>query len=398
MKKILIWDARIPLQNIGGPSGYLYQIKKQLLETPNDSICFLSDFLKKQEKSLSGKHESLVNLAKSNKFLTFLKKIFNIYRHTHNPFSRCLINNIDLNEFTHIHFHVSLDYYNAKHLLKNYKGTIVLTSHSPEPISIEIANRTFAQKSIYYKWAVKSIKKAEDWAFKNATKIMFPVEDAIEPYMKDPKFREILNYRKSDILYCPTAILPKELNINYIENFRKKYNIPDNAFIISYIGRHNAVKGYDILKQIATQLFSNFNSIYFVVAGSKGPIEELKHKQWIEVGWTDKGNEIVAASDLFILPNRNTYFDLIALEVLRTGTPMLMSLTGGNKYFKKTYPSHPGISFFEIGKTEQAIECISRFIKMKETEGLAGCIESNIKIWKSDFTLPKYINHYLEII
>ena len=34
------------------------------------------------------------------------------------------------------------------------------------------------------------------------------------------------------------------------EDFRKKYGIPDNAFVISYAGRHNEIKGYADLKRL----------------------------------------------------------------------------------------------------------------------------------------------------
>lgn len=38
---------------------------------------------------------------------------------------------------------------------------------------------------------------------------------------------------------------------------------------------------------------------------------------------------------MFILPNRETFFDLILLEVMSMGIPVLLSNTGGNKYFKR---------------------------------------------------------------
>ena len=35
----------------------------------------------------------------------------------------------------------------------------------------------------------------------------------------------------------------------------EKYNIPQDAFVISYVGRHNSVKGYDKLKEIGKKIF-----------------------------------------------------------------------------------------------------------------------------------------------
>lgn len=399
MKKILIWDYRIPLRNSGGPSGYLYQIKQQLLSEPTDQIHFLSEYVQETETALSTKHAKLSEISKSNEILATARHIFSCYRITHNPFPINLLDTVNINEFTHIHFHLTIDYYNARHLLRNYKGIIVVTSHSPEPLSREITNKMFKSNNIIVKLCKRSIKAAENWAFRNADKIMFPAEEAMEPYLKDTSFRRIFLNKKSDIVFCPTAILPKILDENYINNLRGKYNIPDDAFLISYIGRHNKIKGYDIIKNIATEIYKKGLNIYFIIAGIQGPLYKLENDKWIEIGWTDKASEIIKASDLFILPNRETYFDLVALEVLRSGCPILMSLTGGNKYFNNNFSNYRGIRFFKVNDLQHAIEEILIFKKIKEeSENWFSLRESNIELWKNHFTLPVYINRYIDIL
>lgn len=399
MKKILIWDYRIPLRNSGGPSGYLYQIKQQLLSEPTDQIHFLSEYVQETETALSTKHAKLSEISKSNEILATARHIFSCYRITHNPFPINLLDTVNINEFTHIHFHLTIDYYNARHLLRNYKGIIVVTSHSPEPLSREITNKMFKSNNIIVKLCKRSIKAAENWAFRNADKIMFPAEEAMEPYLKDTSFRRIFLNKKSDIVFCPTAILPKTFDENYINNLRGKYNIPDDAFLISYIGRHNKIKGYDIIKNIATEIYKKGLNIYFIIAGIQGPLYKLENDKWIEIGWTDKASEIIKASDLFILPNRETYFDLVALEVLRSGCPILMSLTGGNKYFNNNFSNYRGIRFFKVNDLQHAIEEILIFKKIKEeSENWFSLRESNIELWKNHFTLPVYINRYIDIL
>lgn len=43
-------------------------------------------------------------------------------------------------------------------------------------------------------------------------------------------------------------------------------------------------------------------------------------------------NKLLKEVDVFILPNQKTYFDIIALEILRAGIPLVTTYTGGNKY------------------------------------------------------------------
>lgn len=41
-----------------------------------------------------------------------------------------------------------------------------------------------------------------------------------------------------------------------IQKFRD-LGIPDNAFVITYFGRHNEIKGYDILKEVGMKLLKS---------------------------------------------------------------------------------------------------------------------------------------------
>ena len=61
----------------------------------------------------------------------------------------------------------------------------------------------------------------------------------------------------------------------------------------------------------------------------------MRDERWIEVGWTDEPHSLTNASDCLVVPNRQTYFDLVILEGLSLGIPIVTSMTGGNKYFKK---------------------------------------------------------------
>ena len=137
--------------------------------------------------------------------------------------------------------------------------------------------------------------------------------------------------KKKKHRYMPTGIVGCKAKVNR-EDFRKKYGIPDNAFVISYAGRHNEIKGYADLKKLGEKLLADKN-VYFLIAGKEEPMTGLKNDHWIEVGWTNDPHSLIAASDVFVLPNHETYFDLILLEVLSLGVPVVMSRTGGNKYF-----------------------------------------------------------------
>lgn len=111
---------------------------------------------------------------------------------------------------------------------------------------------------------------------------------------------------------------------------QKKYGV-SGKFVIGYVGRHNEIKGYDILKEAARKvLFQNENTC-FLIGGKQGnTYSPLQHERWIEAGWTNPA-DLFMAIDVFVLPNRMTYFDLVLLEVMSAGIPVIASATGGNK-------------------------------------------------------------------
>ena len=88
----------------------------------------------------------------------------------------------------------------------------------------------------------------------------------------------------------PTGIVGCKAKVNR-EDFRKKYGIPDNAFVISYAGRHNEIKGYADLKRLGEKLLADKN-VYFLIAGKEEPMTGLKNDHWIEVGWTNDPQDV----------------------------------------------------------------------------------------------------------
>ena len=394
--KILIWDLYINIKNSGGPAGYLYNWKEYLKTTKEyDNIYFLKDLL-----GLNNINQTLRFKYKTFFDFLFLIDIFKIWPcikviWTYLNFKRTksvnLIEEIDLNEFDVIHFHVASHLYKVIPLLKNYNGKIVLTTHCPEPLSHEICSCIPSYYSLLKKWLIKKIEDIELESWEKADYMLFPVETAIEPYCVSEKLKSFLLNNKSKLLFCPTSIL--DSNIVYDRNlFKEKCNIPDNAFIITYVGRHTEVKGYDQLVKLGEQVLNKYKDVYFVIGGLYTPGQGLNHPRWIELGWINYGSQLIASSDLFILPNKETYFDIIALEVLRSGTPLMMSNTGGNKYFR-SLKGNDGLRFFEYGDFTKQMNIIAEILNMTK-EDRDKMRENNLSLFNLNFKMESFFQRY----
>ena len=194
------------------------------------------------------------------------------------------------------------------------------------------------------------------------------------------------------IFYLPTGIYSRIANIS-VREIREKYKIPDDAFVVSYVGRHNTIKGYDILKRIGLRCLEKRKNLYFIIAGKEKPLKGLSNQRRIEIGRTNDSASIIKSSDVFILPNRNTYFDIVLLEVLSLSLPIIFANNGGNKYM---YKYNTG-GMFSYDTEDEAINFIL-YLSSLTSEKLKQLGSMNRSIYESEFNEKDFYNKYKEIL
>lgn len=402
MKKVLIWDC-FPLANTGGPAGYLYNIYRYLQAHPSDQLRFLSDIWKIKQIPEKNKHISFFTRIKNrimriigiesyffrrNKILDFTLRQFSLPLESYPS--------VDLiNEYDFIHFHSIVDFARFKSTYTTYQGKTILTSHCPCPVVDEMLTywEPFC-KPYRSKALVQECK-----CYAEADYLMFPCAEAREPYEKEVAIKKTFSKEESKFFYVPSAILDIEIDKETIQKYAE-LGIPEETFVITYFGRHNFIKGYDVLKEVGKRLLDKYPNMYFLCAGV-GELKPLEHERWLELGFIKNAHELMYQSDLYILPNRETYFDLVVLENLRSGVPMIMSDTGGNKHFKK-YPKDEveGLSFYEDGDIKSLIEKVEYFIQLKKQDRDAYTMlrNKNRQLYLKYFTIGYYIDNYINEI
>ena len=103
--------------------------------------------------------------------------------------------------------------------------------------------------------------------------------------------------------------------------------------------------------------------------------------------------------DFYVVPNRETYFDLVVIEALRSGMIMSLSRTGGNKYFEQLPKNETkGLFFFDIEKQETVIEQIDQLIKTKEDSPTKfdELKSLNKALYLKYFTMERYVDNYIK--
>lgn len=389
MKELIYYHSNL-LSPKGGPAGYLFNLKMGLDKLNIEEIDFLPECKESAKDKIRRTVAKLPELYKIVHFFTqkqygnsILNKIFNGKRYQ---------SVVDLNDYDIVHFHNTLDMFLCKDSLREFSGKVILTSHSPKVFHKELLDDFAESTKKRRKKQIAEIDIIDKYSFERADYVIFPVPEAMECYVHSwNEFENIYKSNKEKFLFLPTGTAPRQYKISRRE-FREKYGIPQNAYVLAYVGRHNEVKGYDTVKKIAQQLLKKYDDIYFVIGGQQGPLYQMNNNRWIEVGWTDDPGSIINAADVFLLPNKETYFDLVMLEVLSIGTPVIASYTGGNKYFEKF--NDKGISLYKT--YDELLDMIELF--KSGSFDLDLLRKQNKSIFSENFSNDRFAEKYVRMM
>ena len=363
----------------GGPAGYLYNLKHGLEELGDAEFDFLP-----VEGSSYEQNATLQKLVPSR--IKDLRRLRNFLA----LLSREVAAPVDYSQYGAVHFHSTEDLYLHRKALETYRGKVVLTSHSPCVYHEELIARLNSKDAEAHAEELKGLAVIDEYSFKRADYVIFPCPEAEEPYFHTWDGYEAVRDR-SKLRYVPTGIEPVSAKVERSE-LRKRYSIPEDAFVVCYVGRHNKIKGYDLLQKAARELLDD-EDIWFLVAGREGPIYGLEHSRWVEVGWTDDPHSVIAAADTFILPNRETFFDLIMLEVLSLGQVVLASRTGGNNFFEKF--GCEGIRLYD--EVDELVELV-RVVKASSAEERQAWRAAARALYEREFTVDVFARRYASVM
>ncbi len=390
-KKVLIFFPHPLRERHGGPYSYLFHLKEGL-KNLSHSISFLSDTISAIPET-ENKNQSSSILKKITKALlpvTWLnnyraKKWFKELEYQKPQVSADYINQFDL-----LHFHETNDIWHYRNLLEKYKGKILLTSHTPKPYHLELIEDVWnISPADLSKKMFNRLEQVDWFAFEKTNIIVSACKEATESYHSFwPEFSNITRHKKFH--YIPTGI-KKQTASTTAADTRKQFNIPSSAFVFCFTGRKSEVKGFDLLVEAAKIILDKNTTSYFFIIGNRDSLPAMNNTRWIETGWTDDPQRFISASDLVVIPNRHSYFDLSVLETLSLGKPMLLSNTGGNKYFKQFHS--PGIFYHEPGTESLVIEmmnCINQKEKLFD-----GGLE-NEKLYEKKFRCEPFAKNMID--
>lgn len=406
--KVAIYFEYYLSSRLGGPPGYLHNLKRSLEDTDaaDVSVEFYTlreneDIMPSQSKPVDlpwwrpikrFRHEKRRRRTVTRNAieqLNWLKELPHA-----GGFESPLLSSALLSECDVLHAHTTIE---AAKLIRATRDLadrplVALMSHCPEAPSREWSEkfRSEGADPIVVEQFKRAYQEVDAFAFENVDFLIFPCAESREPYQNTmPGFGAIMERKPT--YYVPTGSLPVKISTSR-EDVRSHYGIPRDAFVIGYIGRHNQIKGYDILSSVGIDVLNKNERTWIVCAGQEGPLKTPKHERWLEIGWTGTPGDLINAFDVFVLPNRETYFDLIGIEVLSVGTPLIASNRGGNKYLGRL---SEGVSIFD---DQDDLASVLHKFAATEPHALKKLREANRTAYADNFSLLEFAKNYRSAI
>ena len=406
-KFLIYYDWHLDIR-AGGPPGYLANLRYGLDRIGNPDEFIVELWAHKKPQEGSKKQSFLEKIVDNNVFLrtldaNYLSKAKKQYYESIARYfgdidyvymQNEVIQKIKNENIRFVHTHFVADALKVINTLRRDKiegVKVLLTSHMPEAPHLE--NYDLMRERGYSKERCENYRKVwehiEYRAFTESDILIFPSREAMEPYFDTlPEFRRWIAGK--DVRFVPTGAKQLDTELSR-EQARRKLGVT-KKHVISYIGRHISVKGYDILKEAGIEILKQRNDVEFLIGGRESSeIKAPRHKDWKELGWVNPA-EVLKASDAFILPNKRTYFDLILLEVLSSGTPVIASNTGGNKSVQEQTSV---LCLYDTKK--DLVQKINMFLDLPESEKEA-LGHKSLKAYEEFYSPQVFAKNYLKVV
>jgi len=128
--------------------------------------------------------------------------------------------------------------------------------------------------------------------------------------------------------------------------FRRRLGMATDAPLVTLLARFQSVKGHEIFLDAARRISRRVPEIRFAIAGENvfglTADEALKRKVVSQVqadahlrerveflGWVDRPEELLAASDVLVCSSRFESFGMVLVEAMASGVPVVSTQAGG---------------------------------------------------------------------
>jgi len=133
--------------------------------------------------------------------------------------------------------------------------------------------------------------------------------------------------------YDDVQVVPHGIDVQIFQKAdksrtRKKWNIPDGAFVGLYVGRWDTLKGCDVLEEVMLLTPDIYWIVVLGTGSDKSTVPVHQHIRVIEQVTHEQLSEIYSASDFMFFPSRYEGFGYVVAEAMACELPVITTNVG----------------------------------------------------------------------
>jgi len=131
-----------------------------------------------------------------------------------------------------------------------------------------------------------------------------------------------------------------------LSSLRARLGLAEEGRVVSLVARYQHVKGHDVFLKAGRTILESARQVRLAIAGENvfgGSSEESYKKKILSqvkgdpllsqhlefLGWIDRPQDLLAASDVVVVPSRYESFGMVGVEAMACGVPVVSTNVGG---------------------------------------------------------------------
>lgn len=376
----------------GGPAGYLYNLKLGLSSVSNNPIQIVTMSDTENRYFDGGSKKNFGRFAKIiPNHLIALSTLKRYVWQWQQPldFDQSSISRIEQSKA--IVFHGAILARRYLSVIKKREGQkIYIMPHGPTDYASEmIEDRVLRYgKTPFWDKTRDKLTDLELETYQLADGIIAPYKQSLDSYFTFDEAKRAV-FQEIPLTEIPTgvsAMKPKRSRRDVLSSF----GIPADKWIIGFFGRYHTHKGFDLFCKVAELCLSRNDTRFVFVSAGAGTIEAPNLPNFFDLGWQKEGlPDLINAVDLVVSPNNFTYFDLLILEVMSLGKPVLASAVGGNLCLNKNSMGIELLTSLTSSSICQSLEALCL------PDVLSKMGDENRRVYEQMYSLKEFTNRHL---
>lgn len=211
-------------------------------------------------------------------------------------------------------------------------------------------------------------------------------------------------HKDSILSHFPIHYIPNGVDTQFYKPFSKEkcrwvFNIPRHKKILLFgaVNINNHIKGGDLLIDAMTKLPEKIKKEIILLLFGKGGDTLFRSRgfETINLGYINNErlkNIAFAAADLFLCPSRAEMHQLVILETMASGTPVIAFNAGGNSDMVR----HRITGY--LAKAENTDDFSNGIVEMIEDDQLRiNCAMEGLKVIENEFSAQIQVGRYIQL-